>query len=39
MDGGNLVEEDMGKRVEGSESGVGRDRRNGQMAMRINGNV
>ena len=31
--------EGMGRRMGGSGSGVGRDRRDGQMAMRINGNL
>lgn len=40
MGGGNRVGEWMGKGIQGDlGSGVGRDRRDGQMAVRMNGNL
>jgi hypothetical protein len=40
MEGGNWVGEEKGMGMGGSSgSGVGRDRRDGQMAMRMSGNL
>jgi hypothetical protein len=38
MEGGNCVGEGMGKGMVSSGSGVGRDRREDHMAIKVNGN-
>ena len=39
MEGGNWVKEEMRRGMGSSGSGVGKDRRDGQMARKINGNL